>query len=132
MPCEFFSKTVAPRSDRAVSADGENILIWNLNTDEWYDIACRAAGRNMTQAEWEELDDRTSAEGEGYPSPSSSNSVFASSSLRRAAIFSSDQVSSSASGIGPAEASTSWRCFDLPYTRSYNASAVLSSPRRRV
>ncbi len=36
--------------DRAVSADGENIFIWNLNTDEWYDIACRAAGRNMTPA----------------------------------------------------------------------------------
>ena len=40
-------------SDRGVSVsdDGENILIWNLNTDEWYDIACRAAGRNMTRAE---------------------------------------------------------------------------------
>ena len=58
MPCEFFSKTVAPRSDHAVSADGENILIWNLNTDEWYDIACRAAGRNMTREEWEVLGPR--------------------------------------------------------------------------
>ena len=42
-------------SDRGVSTDGETILIWNLNTDEWYDIACRAAGRNMTRAEWEEI-----------------------------------------------------------------------------
>ena len=45
-------------ADRAVSkpllSDG-NILIWNLNTDEWYDIACRAAGRNMTRTEWEEF-----------------------------------------------------------------------------
>ena len=45
-------------SDRGVSADGENILIWNLNTDEWYDIACRAAGRNMTRVEWEEFGPR--------------------------------------------------------------------------
>ena len=106
MPCEFFSKTVAPRSDRAVSADGENILIWNLNTDEWYDIACRAAGRKMTQAEWEELDDRTSAEGGGYPYPPSSNSVFASSSLRRSSIRLSDHVASSSGGIRRLEAST--------------------------
>ena len=47
-------------SDRAVSlfVEDDSILIWNLNTDEWYDIACRAAGRNMTRAEWEELGPR--------------------------------------------------------------------------
>ncbi len=27
-------------------------------TDEWYDIACRTAGRNMTLAEWEEIGPR--------------------------------------------------------------------------
>ena len=32
-----------------------SILIWNLNTDQWFDIACRAAGRNMTRGEWEEF-----------------------------------------------------------------------------
>ena len=45
-------------NEREVSTDGENILIWNLNTDEWYDIACRAAGRNMTRAEWGEIGPR--------------------------------------------------------------------------
>jgi hypothetical protein len=43
-----------PRGDsgeRGASTDGESILTWNVNTDEWYDIACRAAGRNMTRAE---------------------------------------------------------------------------------
>ncbi|MFQ5427257.1 MAG: hypothetical protein ACE5EV_09260, partial [Gaiellales bacterium] len=33
----------------------DDVLVWNVNTDEWLDIACRAAGRNMTRAEWEEL-----------------------------------------------------------------------------
>ncbi len=34
---------------------------WNVNTDEWYDIACRAAGRNRTRAEWEEIGPRDAA-----------------------------------------------------------------------
>ena len=34
---------------------GDHILLWNLNTEEWYDIACRTTGRNMTRAEWEEF-----------------------------------------------------------------------------
>ena len=29
------------------------IHIWNLDVDSWPDIACEAAGRNMTEAEWE-------------------------------------------------------------------------------
>ena len=40
---------------RATTIVGDHILLWNLNTDEWYDIACRAAGRNLTRAEWEEF-----------------------------------------------------------------------------
>ncbi len=39
----------------AVTAVGDEILIWNLNTSGWSDIACRAAGRNMTLAEWEQF-----------------------------------------------------------------------------
>jgi hypothetical protein len=31
------------------------VLIWNLDSGEWFDIACRAAGRNMTVAEWGEF-----------------------------------------------------------------------------
>ncbi|MGI9658374.1 MAG: WD40 repeat domain-containing protein, partial [Gaiellaceae bacterium] len=42
-------------SERGVTVEDDNILIWNLNTDEWYDVACRAAGRNMTRAEWDEI-----------------------------------------------------------------------------
>ena len=44
--------------ERGVSTDGESILIWNLSTDEWYDVACRAVGRNMTRAEWDEIGPR--------------------------------------------------------------------------
>ena len=48
----------AVRTDRHFSADGENILVWNLDVDQWYGIACRAAGRNMTRAEWAEFGPR--------------------------------------------------------------------------
>ena len=46
------------RTDRHFTADGDNILVWNLDIDQWYDIACRAAGRNMTRAEWDEFGSR--------------------------------------------------------------------------
>lgn len=38
-----------------VTAQGEQILVWNLDTSTWFDIACQAAGRNMTRAEWEQF-----------------------------------------------------------------------------
>lgn len=31
---------------------GDYALLRNLNTDEWFDIACQAAGRNFTPEEW--------------------------------------------------------------------------------
>ena len=54
--------------------------------------------------------DPITTEGVGVPYPPSSDS--ASNSLRRASIR-FYQVASSACGIGPAEAATSWRCLDL-------------------
>ena len=38
------------------------IHIWNLDVDSWPDIACEAAGRNMTEAEWDQFGPR----GESY------------------------------------------------------------------
>jgi WD40 repeat protein len=29
------------------------VMIWNLDVDTWRDIACQAAGRNLTQEEWD-------------------------------------------------------------------------------
>ena len=44
--------------EAAVTAVGEHILMWNLEVDTWFDLACRAAGRNMTAEEWEQFGPR--------------------------------------------------------------------------
>jgi WD40 repeat protein len=41
-----------------VTSVGPEMLIWNLDTSTWSDIACHAAGRNMTRAEWEQFGPR--------------------------------------------------------------------------
>lgn len=46
----------------AITAVGDDLLVWDLDIDAWPDIACRAAGRNMTLDEWERL----GPEGEPY------------------------------------------------------------------
>ena len=38
------------------------VEIWDFDVDAWADIACRAAGRNMTRAEWDQFGPRD----EGY------------------------------------------------------------------
>ncbi len=38
-----------------VTTLGDYAMVWNLNTDEWPEIACRAAGRNLTADEWEKF-----------------------------------------------------------------------------
>ncbi len=43
-----------------VTAVEDNLLIWNLDTSTWFDVACDAAGRNMTRAEWEQFGPRDS------------------------------------------------------------------------
>lgn len=37
-----------------VTATDESVLVWNLDTDAWPGIACRAAGSDLTQAEWDQ------------------------------------------------------------------------------
>lgn len=37
---------------RFLTANEEWIEVWKFDTDSWRTIACRAAGRNLTQAEW--------------------------------------------------------------------------------
>jgi WD40 repeat protein len=56
----------------AITALGKHLLLWDTETDRWFDIACRAAGRNMTPAEWEEFgptDERHRATCEQWPVP---------------------------------------------------------------
>ncbi|MFN0089729.1 MAG: AAA family ATPase [Acidimicrobiales bacterium] len=38
-----------------VTLDDANVLLWNLDVTTWPAIACRAAGRNLTQAEWKQF-----------------------------------------------------------------------------
>ncbi len=34
---------------------GDQVLIWDLDLASWPEIACRAAGRNLTESEWEQF-----------------------------------------------------------------------------
>ena len=38
--------------DLMVSALGDHVVLWNIAIEQWPDIACRAAGRNLTRDEW--------------------------------------------------------------------------------
>ncbi|MFV2001002.1 MAG: BTAD domain-containing putative transcriptional regulator [Acidimicrobiia bacterium] len=40
---------------RLVTGVGEYLLVWNLDTESWLDIACRAVGRNLTRDEWDKF-----------------------------------------------------------------------------
>ncbi len=44
-----------------ITAVGPHAKVWNLDTDTWFDIACRAAGRNLTRGEWDRLGPRDTA-----------------------------------------------------------------------
>jgi WD40 repeat protein len=35
-----------------ITGTEEHALIWNLNMDEWPEIACKTAGSNLTEDEW--------------------------------------------------------------------------------
>ncbi len=50
-------------ADRLAVARGDQIMIYDLDIDSWFDIACRAAGRNFTIDEWHQFG------AEGSPAP---------------------------------------------------------------
>ncbi|MGI9623962.1 MAG: BTAD domain-containing putative transcriptional regulator [Acidimicrobiales bacterium] len=37
-----------------VTGVGDHVLVWNLDASSWLHIACAAAGRNMSRAEWQQ------------------------------------------------------------------------------
>jgi DNA-binding SARP family transcriptional activator/WD40 repeat protein len=43
------------RPPRLVTAVDQHLLVWNLDMSTWPELACRAAGRNMTRDEWREF-----------------------------------------------------------------------------
>ena len=52
---------------RLATASGQHILVWNLDTSSWFDIACQAAGRNMTRVEWDQFGPRDTDYGAPCP-----------------------------------------------------------------
>ena len=40
---------------RLVTMNLDHVLIWDLEVSGWPAVACRAAGRNLTQAEWAQV-----------------------------------------------------------------------------
>ncbi|MEO1065054.1 MAG: BTAD domain-containing putative transcriptional regulator [Actinomycetota bacterium] len=44
-----------------VTAVDDSVKIWNLETEEWFTIACQAAGRNLTGEEWDRIGPRDGA-----------------------------------------------------------------------
>jgi WD40 repeat protein len=46
---------------RFVTAAPDATLVWNLDTDTWPEIPCRAAGVDLTEAEWEQWGPRGEA-----------------------------------------------------------------------
>ena len=45
----------SPDGRFVITLAGEHIRLWDADTSRWADVACRAAGRSMTRAEWEEF-----------------------------------------------------------------------------
>jgi dipeptidyl aminopeptidase/acylaminoacyl peptidase len=41
-----------------VTADGRHVQVWRFDPPTWLDIACKAAGRNLTRAEWDQYGPR--------------------------------------------------------------------------
>ncbi len=54
---------------RVVTPVGGNALVWNIDTRTWVDLACRAAGRNMTRAEWATFGPRDTEHRPTCPAP---------------------------------------------------------------
>ena len=50
----------SPQQLRLATAVGDQILTWNLDFETWPEIACRAAGRNLTTDEWAQYGDARS------------------------------------------------------------------------
>jgi WD40 repeat protein len=50
-----WSATLASDTNQLATTIDGALVVWNIELDEWPEIACLAAGRNLTRAEWEEF-----------------------------------------------------------------------------
>jgi hypothetical protein len=52
------SAAFAGKAVGLVTATDTHVQVWRFDPSTWVDIACRAAGRNLTRAEWEQYGPR--------------------------------------------------------------------------
>ena len=44
--------TPSPSGRQVVGATEDHLIVWDIEPETWFDIACRAAGRSLTEDEW--------------------------------------------------------------------------------
>jgi hypothetical protein len=57
---DFRQVAVASEAQLLGTATGKGAIIWDVNIDHWVEIACRAAGRNLSSQEWLDFGPNTS------------------------------------------------------------------------
>jgi WD40 repeat protein len=55
---EGWNGNASPNGLWLVTGEGDHMIRWNLDVESWPDLACRAAGRNLTRAEWKQFGPR--------------------------------------------------------------------------
>ncbi len=56
-----FQLHATPGGRYVATGNGDEIRIWNIDVNSWFDIACAAAGANLTESEWQQFGPRDSA-----------------------------------------------------------------------
>ncbi|MEM7287292.1 MAG: hypothetical protein AAF480_13145, partial [Actinomycetota bacterium] len=52
IPTSAMPATVSASGTKVVTGDADNVFVWDLDPTNWPELACQAAGRNMTREEW--------------------------------------------------------------------------------
>lgn len=52
---ELWAATLATATNQLATVVDGATIVWNVDLDTWPDLACLAAGRNLTRSEWEEF-----------------------------------------------------------------------------
>jgi WD40 repeat protein len=55
---DAWAATLAAETNQLATVIDGATVIWNIDLDEWPELACRAAGRNLTREEWEKFGPR--------------------------------------------------------------------------
>ena len=52
---DVWTATLAAETNQLATVIDGATMVWNIDLDEWPEIACRAVGRNLTSEEWDEV-----------------------------------------------------------------------------